>query len=485
MNDRELRARLAVLERRNNMRPPCVPLEQQVPFFASEAKYRAYIGGVGAGKTYAGAKLSHDAWIDYPGSLGVITAPTLAQIKAYTAKELFRQLGTTWDDVQGHPLVKSWDKTYHIITFINGSTIMFLSADSPDRFIGFEADWFWFDEPAESRYGASVFRNLLERHRGQVGPLRGWVTGTPGGFDWIHARFADPEAAEPNPYLPDAQLFHASTLANHHTPKEYRDQLLSVYGNTVLGKARLYGQFVSYKGAVFSTFSRAHHVLDDFTPDKDIPIHLSADFGVSGPTVWLWWQEYPWGAVLFDDLYVSQQPVSVIAQLVKDKCEGYSVDSYYGDIAGTQRGPDLESYVSLYAREGIAIETRPAGRIKTGVEVIMRELGNPEQGDTPRLFITESCKRSIQHLTAYHYPEDRDGNPLGDQPEKDGVNDHLVDTIRYRYANRRPELFLRPSSGQTPQTGGKLRTHDRETHQRMKAEHSSSTAQVGRARRRR
>jgi hypothetical protein len=37
----------------------------------------------------------------------------------------------------------------------------------------------------------------------------------------------------------------------------------------------------------------------------------------------------------------------------------------------------------------------------------------------------------VKDFCGYHYPETREGRPIKDQPEKDGVHDHTMDALRY------------------------------------------------------
>jgi hypothetical protein len=65
----------------------------QADFLASAARFNFYVGGVGAGKTTAGA-LRALAWaLDHPGSLGLIGAPTYPMLRDATQRAFFALLG--------------------------------------------------------------------------------------------------------------------------------------------------------------------------------------------------------------------------------------------------------------------------------------------------------------------------------------------------------------------------------------------------------
>ena len=148
-----------------------------------------------------------------------------------------------------------------------------------------------------------------------------------------------------------------------------------------------------------------------------------------------------------------RQPVSVIAAEVKAKRNGELMHgSDFGDIAGTQRDSNLSSYVANYAREGIRITTRSGGRVRAGIEVVTRYL------DSGRLKVHPRCTRLIAAFETYHWPEDKDGAPIGDEPVKDGVSDHMMDALRYWFVNRHAAEFARPSCGMAGSGSGGMVT---------------------------
>ena len=56
----------------------------QAAFLTSDARFSFYVGGVGAGKTTAGALRALVWALDHPGSLGLIGAPTYPMLRDAT-----------------------------------------------------------------------------------------------------------------------------------------------------------------------------------------------------------------------------------------------------------------------------------------------------------------------------------------------------------------------------------------------------------------
>src|SRR5579863_572445 len=102
------------------------PIQWQ--FVSCEARFSFYVGGVGAGKTYAGAVRSIARAFDYPGSLGLIGAPTYAMLRDATQRTFFELLPKLY--------IQIYNKAEGHLTLHNGSEILFRSLDEPDRVRG-------------------------------------------------------------------------------------------------------------------------------------------------------------------------------------------------------------------------------------------------------------------------------------------------------------------------------------------------------------
>lgn len=422
---------LAELMRREALWPATGTNPAQQQFLEAPQKFRCFNAGFGAGKTYIGAQEAWNTARDHPGSLGLIVAPTYPQLRDYTQRTFFERVGHTADTIEQHELVRTWSKSEQHLILTNGSEILFRSADKPGTLIGSTVDWFWLDEPASC--AASVWKMLLGRLRGKTGPRRGWATGTPEGFNWVYRTFAETPKD-------DYFLVKAATFDNPFLPDDYIEAMAENYGGA-FARAYLYGDFVAFEGQVYH-FDRAQHMTDEaWTPEPGLPIYRTADFGTNNPTAWLWIQEIAGTVYVFDELEVRRQPVDVIASEVKARWSDLMVADNYGDVAGTQRDSNLNSYVSNYSRAGIRIRTRSGGPVKAGIEVVTKYL---EHG---RLLVHPRCSRTIAAFETYHWPEDKDGQRVGDDPVKDGVSDHIMDALRYYFVNAHHAEFRRPTFG--------------------------------------
>lgn len=110
----------------------------QWDFVYSASRFSFYVGGLGAGKTTAGAMRAILWAIAHPGSLGVIGAPTYPMLRDATARTFFALLPAE--------VIASYNKTEGHLTLRNGSEILLRSLDAPDRLRGLNLSWFWLDE---------------------------------------------------------------------------------------------------------------------------------------------------------------------------------------------------------------------------------------------------------------------------------------------------------------------------------------------------
>jgi hypothetical protein len=113
--------------------------ETQQAFCFDEHRYSLFLGGVGAGKSHAGAVKAMLQVFPAPPVLGMVVAPTYPMLRDATWRTAY--------DVWG-PLIKTAVRNEMRMELVNGHEIIFRSADDPDRLRAINAAWLWFDEAA-------------------------------------------------------------------------------------------------------------------------------------------------------------------------------------------------------------------------------------------------------------------------------------------------------------------------------------------------
>jgi predicted phage terminase large subunit-like protein len=210
----------------------------QGDFVADDHHYAMLLGGIGSGKTTAGAikALRHVT----PGSLGLVIAPTFRMLRDATwrtALEVWRSVGLAEQVLRGDELR---------VGFANGAEALFRSAEDPERLRGPNAAWCWIDEGAlchPDTWPISIGR--LRQH-GVAGPC--WVTTTPKprnpsgpGENWTRRVFVTDKTDETalyrvrtaeNPFLPAA---YVGSLRSQYTARLSRQELDAEYVTETIG----------------------------------------------------------------------------------------------------------------------------------------------------------------------------------------------------------------------------------------------------------
>ncbi|MBF6588949.1 MAG: hypothetical protein IVW57_00275 [Ktedonobacterales bacterium] len=387
---------------------------KQRAFVDSTAPYSFYVGGIGAGKTYAGSVRSIIRALTMPGSLGLIGAPTYPMLRDTTARSFFSLLP--------REAYRSYNRSEQHLTLANGAEILFRSLDEPDRVRGLNLAWYWLDEaPLCGYYAWQVLKGRL-RQQGQT-PIA-WATGTPHGRDGFWRDFE-------GHLQPHHQLFRASTLENAvNLPEGYVDSLGyegAFYDQEVLGL------FTAFEGLVYRFES------EPTAPDTHVqapPVGKSfarviggIDWGFTNPSVLL-----PFGldgdgrAWQLDEFYERRVPLheTVLPTLVA-MTRKYSVQTWY---AGPDEPEHIEEANRALADAKLSARVRAADNsIKAGIQTVSRLLA-PRADGTRGLYVAPACVHTIAEYGSYQYAttEGQERNP-DEKPLKQ--NDHAMDATRY------------------------------------------------------
>jgi len=223
------------------------PNPKQVIFQESQAKYRAFIGGIRSGKTFAGAWETFLALVNHPGLRVLVISPTYPILMESTL--------LTLDLIIPEHLIIDKNEQKHKWKLSNGSEILYRSADDPDSIRGMEAGWLWADELAKARTDEAWKRGIGRLSQKNM-PCRAIVTTTPKGMTWLYDEFIVNAT-------PDHFVVFSSTAENAaNLPPDYVSTLEKQYGGAFY-QQELMGQFVDIAGSGF--FKREwFEIVDDY-----------------------------------------------------------------------------------------------------------------------------------------------------------------------------------------------------------------------------
>ena len=410
----------------------------QRAFLASDARFSFYVGGVGAGKTTAGALRALVRALDHPGSLGLIGAPTYPMLRDATQRTFFALLPEeakyTFHKVEGH------------LTLENGSEILFRSLDTPDRLRGLNLAWFWLDEAPLCGYYA--WQILKARLRQQGYETAGWATGTPKGRDGFARDF------ELSP-RPGHALYRAATSANAaHLPPDYVDDLgLSgaLYDQEVLGL------FTAFEGLVyaFAADREDGHLREPEEGKRFARVLGGIDWGYTNSTAaaifGLDGDDRAWQ---LDEWYQRRAPLdAVVLPALVDLTRQHGVQTWY---CGPDEPEHIAALQTALARAGLPCRALAAeDSVRPGIQTVTRLLSRRGDG-TRGLYVAPRCVHTIAEYGMYQYPPDpfalalasgsasgsppRVGEGLGERASGPAAalseaplkqHDHLMDASRY------------------------------------------------------
>ena len=218
------------------------PLPKQLDFWHLEGKYTGFVGGVGSGKTFAGAVKC----LTMPrNSHGMIVSPDYTMMSTTTMPAIR-------DLLKGKGLLIGESKKHKYLELVGGRIIHYRSAHDPNKLRGPNLGWFWIDELTFTK--PETFRIMAGRLR--KAPGVGWATFTPKGKrHWVYKDLVDTGKM---PYVSSASRENVYNIA------DFADAVENL-GDTQWVRQEAFGEFVDAGGTVFME-AMFRHI--DILPDS-------------------------------------------------------------------------------------------------------------------------------------------------------------------------------------------------------------------------
>lgn len=394
-----------------------IPTPKQREFHMAFDHYDTvgFISGVNAGKTTAGfCEALRRATAQKCD--GMIVAPNDGMFTKVIAPIIRKWLPRQW--------IADENQTKKFIRLQNGSTIWWASGHNPLDLEGTSLQWCWLDEC--KNYDTDDVYNIMSARIGR--DKRGgkmWLTTTPIGLHhWLYDVFV----ANRHPHV---TYIKANTADNIYAPAEYLNRLKTMYTG-VYARQQLDGDFVSFEGLVYDTFSLEENVSNvEYNPNY--PTYWGVDDGYAHgdgegsvsyhPRVILVCQQTPTGGFNIIDEYVATLELPEIS--IANVLEKYPrlPDGAYVDSSAQELKRRLMEVGILCANA--------THKIADGVKVVRRYI---QDGNGVRqLQINPRCQMLIKEMQMYRWGNSMDGT----EPRPIKVNDHCADALRYTlYAYR-------------------------------------------------
>ena len=386
----------------------------------STARELLFSGSFGAGKSRVGCEKGLFLSLKYPGNFGAIFRKTMTSLRITTMQTWFR-------DVCPPEYIASFNQLTNICKLINGSQVVFLGLDDPQKIGSLELGWAFIDEAVE--LDEDDYLMILSRLRLSTVPFRQLFAATNPGSPshFLYQRFYVQRIGE---------YIESNTLSNPYLPEDYVESLRRLtgpyYDRYVLGK------WVGFEGLVYDCFSPERHLVDPFEIPADWPRYRSIDFGYTNPFVCQWWAKHPErencqcpapvhkGYYLYREIYMSGRVVEDHAHDIMRFTE--PVVATFADWAAGDRA----------ILERCGIPTLAANKdIRLGIQAVYKALSEGrlhffrnalvEEDSSLRKAKKPTC--TVEEFSSYAWAKSRMGHNDREVPaDKDN---HGMDALRY------------------------------------------------------
>lgn len=249
------------------------PNERQREFFASSARYTAYGGARGGGKSWALRRKLIALCLRYPGIRCLLIRRSYPELKSNHLLPLMAEYGS---------LIR-FSESEKTVKLQNGSSIIlgYCSCDRDVlRYQGQEYDIIAIDEATQlSEYQFSIFKACLRGVNSY--PKRMYLTCNPGGIGhaWVKRLFIDRDfrAGEDGSdyrFIP-AKVYDNEALLSRDP--EYLSQLKALPQK--LREAWLNGRWDVFEGQFFSEFNEDIHICDAAVIPNNTQHFIAFDYG--------------------------------------------------------------------------------------------------------------------------------------------------------------------------------------------------------------
>lgn len=335
-------------------------------------------------------------------ALFIIASKVKNQQIYFFAQTVPKLKGTLIEDCKRYVTGSKWfdlhfkEKSY--LLFPNGSKIIFLSADDPDKFLGVRSDYILFDEINTYRNGEKTFKNLYARCRKKI-----IMTFNPAAKFWVSEYMAKDFS----------KVIHSTYKDNQYAPSATVQKLLALAATDQnFNEVYVKGNWGSLKGVVFKYKERWDY-FSEYPQEYDAK-YYGMDFGFAN------------------------DPSTIIEVLVRKKeRELYLTEKLYKtglfneDLAKAIKEVGSIEIVCDSAEPKSISELRVKHKIRAltavkGADSINNGIGILNQW---KIFLFHKSENLITEFFNYSYAEDKKTGELLNTPvDKDN---HLIDPTRY------------------------------------------------------
>ncbi len=406
---------------------PGRPNERQREFFACRAKYIAYGGARGGGKSWALRRKLVLMCLRYPGLRCLLVRRTLPELRSNHLAPLLAEYRD----------LLTYSERDKELSFENGSRIIlgYCAAERDAlRYQGQEYDIIAIDEATQlSEYQFSIFKACL---RGTSDfPRRIYLTCNPGGVGhaWVKRLFVDrdfrgSEAPDDYAFIP-ATVFDNGILTK--ADPDYIQRLESLPPK--LREAWLYGKWDVFEGQFFTEFDEERHVCRDSEIPRAYRSIVSFDYGFDMLAAYICICDREGRIYVTDEFCAPNLTLGEAAKRIAELCREKEIDLAVAspDLWNRRQDSGKSGFEIMQAVEGMP-PMRPADDRRIAGWRLMREYLADREDGMPSLKISGRCRELIRCLPALRFDKTKSEDASG---EPHSVT-HSPEALRYALMSR-------------------------------------------------
>lgn len=425
----------------------------------SPAFIRALFSGNGVGKTTACIQEAiwtatgthpHRATARIPNTVIIVLDDSSKADTVYIAGLRKRN----WYDVTKLKLEKHGRSHTQEVTFPNGSNWIFMTHEmAEDKWESIECACVIFDEPPPRFIYIALLRGMREKD------MRPWImfAGTPRGRNapWMYNEIFKPWKFGSDDEI---QCFFGSTTDNlQNLDPETIERWKKRYTKQELA-TRLHGSFEFLSGRIFDSFSREHHVEQDFPFPPNWSCVLAVDPHLRKDHVAIIMGVDPDG-----ELHVVRELSTSLAgrraaEFFIRACSGFNIRcavcDNFGSIKMYDDGEERKSFIELWNEVAKSmgkwkLMIRPTTRAEKRDDEWIEDMRDwlrleNDRANQPRskFHVFESCVRTIDNFETYVWDEHTGRKADLREPKEEplGTNEDFLMCVKYALATRPDKL---------------------------------------------
>lgn len=398
---------------------------------------------MGGGKSFVCLALAVLLSKIYPKSIWVVIRESLPTLKKTS-------LPTFWK-ICPRNFVDKYNQQEQIVTFKNGSQIMFMAEDYAndkdfDRFKGLEVNGFVLEQIEELNEGLLDICFIRSgRHKIEKQPKPLVIANVNPTLMWPKSKIYDAHNSSELPhdwyYLP-AKITDNPALAED---KEYMDRLQNL--DALTRKRLIDGDWTAFavKSPFLYSFQVGRHEISEYKPNPHLPLTISYDFNKSPMTCLVSQSPDLRTLMIFDEIRVDDGSTPEICERIIAKYPQFLGNIYVtGDASGNNRSPLVRGGVNHYIliKKALGIRDNQFLVRKSNLSHVNSRILCNSVLQNAKFSITKNCKETVSDCV--YASVDEEGELI--KTAKDGR--HFFDNVRYLIDSKFPDFITKPQKYQ-------------------------------------